>query len=188
LDYFIGSVHYIGKFQDGSHFCFDGQPEAFFEGIAQLYQNNFKKAITDYFHSVMRMVEVDCPDIIGHLDKIKMHNTVKPYFSEDDPWYITLIEETLEVIRQKGCIVEVNTRGLYKHDPPLLYPGTRILDTIRRKKIPVMINSDAHHPNEVELGFATTAKLLNEMGFRTLRILNGGKWHDQPFTEKGLIF
>src|SRR3972149_2660781 len=41
LDYWIGSVHYIGQFPDGSQFCFDGEPKAFFSGIAFLYQNDF---------------------------------------------------------------------------------------------------------------------------------------------------
>jgi histidinol-phosphatase (PHP family) len=188
LDYIIGSVHYIGKFPDGSHFCFDGQSDAFFKGIEILYHNDFQKAITAYYHSVIRMVEVDCPDVIGHIDKIKMHNSVRPYFNEEERWYTNLVEETLEVIRQKGCIVEVNTRGLYKHNPPVLYPGEWLLACIYEKKIPVMLNSDSHHPDEIELGFSYAAKLLLEIGFKTLRILIDENWQDKAFDEKGLIF
>jgi histidinol-phosphatase (PHP family) len=187
LDYVVGSVHYIGEFPDGSHFCFDGETEAFFKNIEILYQNNFRKAITTYYHSLMRMVEVDNPDVIGHMDKIKMHNSFKPYLNEEDKWYIELVEESLEIIKQKGCIVEVNTRGLYKKDPPVLYPGLWVLERIYQKKIPVMLNSDSHHPNEIELGFSTAAKLLREIGFRTLRILIDGKWLDKAFSEHGMI-
>ena len=188
LDYIIGSVHYIGKFPDGSHFCFDGQPDAFFNGLEVLFQNDYRKAITVYYHAIIRMVEVDSPDVIGHLDKIKMHNPVKPYFNEEEKWYTNLVEEALEVIRQKGCIVEVNTRGLYKHNPPVLYPGAWVLECICEKKIPVMLNSDSHHPDEIELGFSYAAKLLREIGFKTLRILIDGKWQDKTFNEKGLFF
>jgi histidinol-phosphatase (PHP family) len=186
LDYRIGSVHYIGCFPDGAHFCFDGQPEAFFKGIEGVYQNDFHLAVTRYYQAVMRMVEVDCPDIIGHLDKIKMHNTVKPYIRESDKWYQNLVEETLEVIRQRGCIVEVNTRGLYKHNPPLLYPGAWILKRLHQKKIPVTLNADAHHPDEIAYGFAQTAALLMETGFTSLRVLLDGKWQDKAFDENGL--
>jgi histidinol-phosphatase (PHP family) len=187
LDYTIGSVHYIGKFPDGSYLCFDGgQPEIFFNGVKELFQNDYRKAVTAYYHAEIKMVENDRPDIIGHMDKIKMHNFPRPYLDEEDNWYINLVEETLEVIRQKGCIVEVNTRGLYKHNPPLLYPGEWVLKLIHQKKIPVMINSDAHHPSEVDSGFEQAARLLVQTGFRTLRILHKNRWQDVPFSENGL--
>jgi len=187
LDYTIGSVHYIGQLPDGSHFCFDGQPEAFFSGIELLYHNDFRKAVTAYYHAVIRMTEVDNPDIIGHMDKIKMHNTFRPYLNEEDPWYVGLVEETLEVIRQKGSMVEVNTRGLYKHTPPLLYPGKWVLERIHRKKIPVLLNSDAHHPDEIASGFTQAAEILQEIGFNSLRVLVDGSWQDKGFTKTGLL-
>lgn len=188
LDFTIGSVHYLGQLPDGAHFCFDGQPEGFFKGIELLYQNDFRKAITTYYQAEMRMAEVDNPDIIGHMDKIKMHNAFRPYLNEEDPWYVGLVEETLEVIRQKGNMVEVNTRGLYKHKPPLLYPGKWVLERIHRKKIPILLNSDAHHPDEIDSGFAYAAELLLEIGFQSLRVLIDGKWQDKAFDKNGLIF
>jgi histidinol-phosphatase (PHP family) len=187
LDFTIGSIHYIGQFPDGSYFCFDGQPETFFKGIELLYENDFHKAITSYFHAIDRMIEVDRPDIIGHMDKIKMHNFFHPYLNEEDPWYIDLVEETLELIRQKGCMVEVNTRGLYKHNPPLLYPGKWILEKIRKKKIPVLINSDAHHPGEIASAFPYVAEILLGIGFKSLRVLRDGSWQDSAFNQEGLI-
>lgn len=187
LDYFIGSVHYIGKFPDGTGFCFDGQPDGFFSGMEQLYQNDFRRAITGYYHSVMRMVEQDNPDVVGHMDKIKMHNSVRPYLNETDKWYTDLVNESLEVIRQKGCIIEVNTRGLYKHNPPLLYPGRSILERIHEKNIPVMLNSDSHHPDEIEAGYSQAAALLLEIGFKSVRTLMDGNWQDVAFDEKGLL-
>ncbi|MBN1791133.1 MAG: histidinol-phosphatase [Bacteroidales bacterium] len=188
IDFTIGSVHYIGQLPDGSHFCFDGQPEGFFKGIELLYQNDFRKAITTYYQAEMRMAEVDNPDIIGHMDKIKMHNAFRPYLNEEEKWYVSLVEETLEVIRQKGNMVEVNTRGLYKHMPPLLYPGKWVLERIHRKKIPILLNSDSHHPDEIDSGFAYAAELLLGIGFQSLRVLIDGKWQDKAFDKNGLLF
>ena len=37
-------------------------------------------------------------------------------------WYRKQVKETLDLIAEKGCIMEVNSRGLYKHDPPLVIP------------------------------------------------------------------
>jgi histidinol-phosphatase (PHP family) len=122
------------------------------------------------------------------MDKIKMHNSVKPYFHEDDKWYRDAVEETLDLIAAKGCIVEVNTRGLYKHDPPLLYPSAWILQRTFQKKIPVMLNADSHHPDEIEKGFTEAAKLLMDIGYRTLRILKNGQWQDKAFSDSGVEF
>jgi histidinol-phosphatase (PHP family) len=187
IDYTIGSIHYIGRFPDGSHFCFDGQPELFFNGIRMIYQNDFKKAISRYFESVKNMIEKDTPDIIGHLDKIKMHNAVHHYLDETDPWYVDQVEEVLDLVGSKGSVVEVNTRGLYTRNPPMLYPSQWILTRILARKIPVMLNSDAHHPDEITSGFDKTAGLLRECGFRTLRVLLDGKWQDKSFNQSGLL-
>jgi len=186
LDYFIGSVHYINRFPDGTFFCFDGQPEAFFKGIESLYKKNFRKAITDYYNNLRLMVENEKPDIIGHMDKIKMHNSVSAYFNEEDKWYRDEVVKTLDLIAEKGCIVEVNTRGLYKHNPPMLYPGKWVLEQAFQRKIPVMVNSDAHHPDEIESGFIPAAETLKDIGYKYLRILLDNTWQDLPFDETGL--
>jgi histidinol-phosphatase (PHP family) len=187
FDYIIGSVHYMGRWPDGSHFCFDGQPEMFFSGIESLYKNNFREAITAYFRLMMRMVKEIKPDIVGHLDKIKMHNSFQPYLDEKAAWYVKLVEETLDLIRHTGSILEVNTRGLYKHNPSIFYPGEWIVERALQKKIPLVINSDAHHPDDLLSGFPAALQLLGQMGCKTLRVLLGGRWQDVPFTHEGLL-
>jgi histidinol-phosphatase (PHP family) len=187
LDYVIGSVHYIGCLPDGSFFFFDGQPDAFFRGIEILYQNDYRKALTGYYHSVRSMIEQERPDIVGHLDKIKMHNTVRPYFNEGEKWYKEQVEETLGLIAQNGCILEVNTRGYIKQNPPMLYPGKWVLERAFQYNIPVMLNSDAHHPEEIDAGFSNAAAILKDIGYESLRVLLDGRWQDMPFNENGLL-
>jgi histidinol-phosphatase (PHP family) len=133
------------------------------------------------------MVQKERPDIVGHMDKIKMHNTVRPYFSEEDPWYREQVEESLYLISRTGCIMEVNTRGYYKHDPPLLYPGKWVLERAFDLRIPVLLSSDAHHPDEIESGLSYAAGILKDIGYRTLRILLDGRWEDRSFSERGLV-
>jgi histidinol-phosphatase (PHP family) len=187
-DYILGSVHFIDRFPDGSWFSFDGKPDNFFSGMKIIYSNDFKKAIAGYYEKTRMMVDKDCPDIIGHMDKIKMHNSVKPYLNEDEEWYRRQVEDTLDLIAEKGCIMEVSTRGLYKHNPPLLYPGAWVIKQAFMRKIPVMLNSDAHHPDEIENCFAETALLLKQTGYKTLRVLHRGSWQDIPFNETGILY
>jgi histidinol-phosphatase (PHP family) len=187
-DYILGSVHFIDRYPDGTYFCFDGKPEIFFRGIEIIYNNDFRKAITGYYEKTRMMIDKDCPDIIGHMDKIKMHNSVKHYFNEEEEWYRNQVEETLDLIQEKGCIMEVSSRGLYKHNPPLLYPDQWIIKQAYRRKIPVMLNSDAHHPDEIDYYFTETALLLKQTGYKTLRVLYKGSWHDMPFNETGILY
>jgi histidinol-phosphatase (PHP family) len=186
-DYILGSVHFIDRYPDGSWFSFDGKPEIFFNSVETIYKNDFRKVITGYYEKTRQMIDKDCPDVIAHMDKIKMHNTVRPYFDEETEWYRKQVKDTLDIIAEKGCIMEVNTRGLYKHVPPLLYPGLWVIKQAYLRKIPVMLNSDSHHPDDIESGFTETAMLLKQTGYKTLRILQKGSWQDVPFNETGIL-
>ena len=55
-----------------------------------------------------------------------MHNRGE-FFREDEEWYISLLMETLELIKESGCVVEVNTRGLYKKRSDSLFPGVKVI-------------------------------------------------------------
>jgi histidinol-phosphatase (PHP family) len=187
-DYIIGSVHFIDQYPDGTWFCFDGKPDIFFRGIEIIYQNDFKKAVTAYYEKTRMMVDRDCPDIIGHMDKIKMHNSVRHYLDEEEEWYRKQVDETLDLIAEKGCIIEVSSRGLYKHNPPLLYPDARVIKQAFLRKIPVMLNSDSHHPDEIDCCFNEAALILKQTGYKTLRVLHRGSWQDMPFNETGILY
>ncbi len=186
IQFIIGSVHYVGTFEDGRGFCFDGNPADFFRDAERLYRNDFKEIVTGYFERVREMIVTDRPDVVGHMDKIRMHSTITPYVDESAPWYRHQVEDTLNLIADTGCILEVNTRGWYKHDPPLLYPSAWVIGQAFRRNIPVMMNSDAHHPSEIEKGFTETAALLLATGYRSLRVLLNGTWQDRGFTASGI--
>ena len=104
-----------------------------------------------------------------------MHNHDE-YFREDEPWYSKLVMETLEIIRDNGCIVEVNTRGLYKKRSGSLFPGPAILKEMNKMNIPVTISTDAHKPGEVGLLLDETARTLIETGYREACIYAGEGW------------
>ncbi|MBU1821528.1 MAG: histidinol phosphate phosphatase, partial [Bacteroidetes bacterium] len=71
------------------------------------------------------------PDILGHLDKIKIHNLRSRLWDENEDWYQAQIDETLAAVAASGCVLEANTRGLYKKNLSL-YPSLPILEKARR--------------------------------------------------------
>jgi histidinol-phosphatase (PHP family) len=186
LDYTVGSVHYVDENWEGKPWEIDGATEGFLKGLVEVHGGDIRAVIQKYYRYIREMVELDCPDIVGHLDKIKMHNLQDSLYSESDSWYQKEVLDTLEVIAKAGCIVEINTRGLYKRNLDT-YPSDWILRKMVEMKIPVMINSDSHAPQEITLRFTEAAQKLLLAGYRTLRILTKGKWEDIAFDEKGLL-
>ena len=125
------------------------------------------------------MVESQKPDVVGHLDKIKMHNRGE-YFREDDHWYVSLLRQTLEVIKDAACIVEVNTRGLYKKRCDNLFPGLQVLVEMNKLNIPLTISSDAHKPNEVGLLLDQAAHTIMMAGYKEVYFFNQKEWESIP--------
>lgn len=184
LDFTIGSVHFVDSFE-GKHWEIDNTLEVFKEGLWKIFNNNIRAAVTRYLELTREMVRRHPPDIVGHLDKIKIHNTQEPLFEESENWYRDEVDKTLKTIRDGNAIIEVNTRDLYKKKSPVTYPSPWILERICEWKIPVMLNSDAHHPDDLIREFEPTASLLKNIGFRNLSILKDGTWKQLPFYSYG---
>jgi len=176
LDYAIGSVHMVQP-EDGSELWFiDGPDRTIYDkGLQQFFGGDIKKAVKAYFNQVNRMIESQPFDIVGHMDKIKMHNQNR-YFTGEESWYRNLIDETLHLICEKDLIVEVNTRGLYKKRSDRLFPDDYTLQQVHDLDIPVLISSDAHQPEELNLLFETAEKRLLEMGFDAVVCFEKGCW------------
>lgn len=187
LDYSVGSVHYVDQFNNGTPWEIDGAHKLFLDGLAEIFDNDAQKAVERFFELNRMMVENDCPDVVGHLDKIKMQNEGGELFSEESNWYKTALLTTLETIASAKTIVEVNTRGLYKKATTEPYPSIWALKHIKDMNIPICINSDSHVPNEITKEFETTAELLSSLGFKELHILYNNEWQPLPFDKNGVI-
>ncbi len=166
LDYIIGGVHLVGKDNPENLWFIDGSKrEIFDEGLLKFYQNDIKKAVTDYFYQMNEMIEKEEFDILAHIDKIKMHNQSR-FFKEDEKWYLDLLEETLDLAKLKDLIVEINYRGIYKKRCFDFYPSFTILKRMHEKNIRICISSDAHQPNENGLLHAEALDFAKSAGYK----------------------
>ena len=185
LDYVIGSVHFFETDCGGTWLTVDGSPEEFQRGITRLYDSSVRKAVERYYALIREMVRSHPPDIVGHLDLVKKNNTGEKYFSEEESWYRDAVFETLDAIAGTGVIVEVNTGGLIRKRTDAIYPSPWILGRCHELKIPIMLNADAHSPDEVCGYFPETASMLRGLGFTTLCVLNSCGWDEVGFSENG---
>ena len=126
LDYLIGGVHLVvdkvlepavpeanrrveGPALSEKIWFIDGPKwEVYDEGLQKFFNGDIRRAVRRFFEQSNEMIENEQFDIIAHFDKIKMHNRDR-YFHEDEQWYRKLALETLDLIRQKGLVMEINT-------------------------------------------------------------------------------
>ena len=180
LDYSIGSVHYVGNDQFGKPWEIDGNSGAFLNCLDSLYESDIQAVIEKYYGLIRQMVETNPPTIVGHLDKIKMHNAARLLFDETEKWYVEAIEQTLESIAKAQTMVEVNTRGHYKRGLDL-YPSPWVIARMNKLEIPVVINSDSHRPEEITASFDYAADTVYAAGYRNVNVLLGGEWKEVIF-------
>jgi histidinol-phosphatase (PHP family) len=176
FDYFIGSVHLVKNANHPNLWFIDGPDISIYDsGLRDFFNSDIRHAVRSYYDQINQMIITQKPEIIGHLDKIKMYNRNR-YFREDESWYVQIVDETLDLIRENHCIVEVNTRGIYKKRSDSLFPGPDILRKIDAMKIPITLCSDAHKPNELSLYFEEAKSLLVEIGFKSLSVITPEGW------------
>ncbi len=175
LDYSIGSVHLIGQGKEENLWFTDGPNiQTYDAGLQTFFGGDIRKAVKAFYHQTNQMIESQTFDVIGHFDKVKMHNQNR-YFTEDEKWYVNLVFETLGLIKQKGLIVEVNTRGIYKKRSDSFFPSDFILSKMNELDIPVIISSDAHQPEELQLLFGKAMEAVRKAGYHeTMRLTKNG--------------
>jgi histidinol-phosphatase (PHP family) len=168
LDFTVGSVHFLGRLADGRLWTADGPPEELERGIAETFGGDMRKTVEEYYRRMRDMVSKTPPDIIGHFDVVKKNNRGARYFPEDAPWYRSAVCRTLDTVAASPCILEINTGGIVRGTSGALYPSEWILAECLKRDIPVMINSDAHRPEQLDGYYNEAAALLKGIGFQKL--------------------
>ncbi len=186
LDIIIGSIHYVGQFENGKNCCIDNTKEEFEKGLEAIFGNDIKKLVGAYYELMISMIKKDPPDIIGHLDLVKKLNHNNRYFNEQDHWYQKMLTDVLKVISIENCIVEINTRGYYKGITKEFFPSKWILEKCFKLNIPITISSDAHQPYDIDNSFEEAASLLLKIGYEIVSVFNEGKWSKVGLKKNGL--
>lgn len=134
-DYVIGSVHWIDEWGFDIP---DMADEWNKRDIYEIYNR--------YFSDLKKAVESGIFDIIAHPDLIKIFC----YYPKED--IKCIYKEIATTIKNYGKCLEVNTAGLRK---PVreIYPAEDFLKICCKEGIPIIINSDAHFPEDVGRDF-----------------------------------
>lgn len=164
FDYVIGSVHWLGDFG------FD-----LTEMKGQWEKRDVKRTYDEYFSILTQMVESQLFDFVGHPDVIKVFG----YEPEDEVFLQNWYEKMAESFAHNHSIIELSTAGLRK---PVgkLYPAPKFLEACYQQGIPIVINSDAHRPEDVGADYDQAITLANTVGYKELVTFNQRQRTFQP--------
>nr|WP_312575904.1 histidinol-phosphatase [Sedimentibacter sp.] len=179
LDYYIGSVHYLGRFKSGVMWTVDYNLDELLRGIDESFNGDARKAVETYYDYIGQMALEYNPPIIGHFDLFKKNNKDNILFNENDKWYIDAIEKCLKKISGTSCIVEINTGGIARGYTKEQYPSAFIIKMLKEKNIPVIINSDAHSTEDITCKFEEMYKLVYGLGIERTSYLTKNGWKNQ---------
>lgn len=179
LDYYIGSVHYLGTFKNGVMWTVDYNIEELSRGIDESFGGNIRKAVETYYQTVSQMAERYQPPIIGHLDLFNKNNKDNVLFDEREAWYVEAVKKCLDTIKNTSSVIEINTGGIARNNNKEQYPSTMILKMIRERDIPVMVNSDAHTADAIACKFNDMYRLLHGLDSDSIVYLTKSGWERQ---------
>jgi histidinol-phosphatase (PHP family) len=178
LDYVIGSIHFLGFLATGQPWNIDGTGELFKQGMKYIFKNDGVRLVKNYYEDVINMVNELKPSIIGHIDKIRLHNIDSIYFSEESEYYKTAALMALDEVKKADCLVEINTRGLYKHFNKEPYPSIWMLKQMKQRGIGVILSSDCHVPEDLLREFPAAVEFLKVAGYRSRFTFENFKWKE----------
>ena len=164
LDYRIGSIHFLPvseRLVEENMVCIDGSFREYAHSVERHFEGDVRLLVKRFFDTTMKMIEAGGIDIVGHMDKIYMNGQKYEIFNFEEDWYRKPFEACLDLVQEKGLMVEVNTKNWTKKKE--LYPRVEYLSRMREMNIPVMVNSDCHYPDLVNDGRKEAFKLLKQM-------------------------
>ncbi len=172
LDYFIGSVHLLDKFLDGTYWDIASSKYSFPQGLKEIFGNDKKRFVERYFEVFNLMIDTGEPAIVAHIDLIQKHNTDGSLIDNNSVWYKKLMTQTLENIARQNMILEINTRGLYKKRINDFFPSQNFFSQIKELGLKVTASSDAHATTELDKGFEELQKTLNKYKIELISKIN----------------
>jgi len=149
-DYLIGSVHYLTRDWAVDDPAYVGRYHDF--PPEELWGM--------YWSACERCVRSRLFDFIAHPDLVKIFGSRPP--GDLNRYY----EPVVAALAECGGAFEINTAGLRKpvHE---LYPALDFLKLARQAGVPLVINSDAHAPEQVGMDFDAARALARQAGYET---------------------
>ena len=177
-DYWIGSAHHLYGKNTGKYYEIDFRPQDLHDCIYDDFDGDPLAAVEAYFAEVEKVAALK-PDILAHIDLIKKLNAEGEFFDEEAPRYKAAALKALQAAKENGCLLEVNTGGVYRGYRKDFYPGPWLLGEWNKMGGKVIITSDAHDASSLTYGFDEAAAALKAAGFASVEVLTVNGFESQ---------
>lgn len=155
FDYLIGSVHFVKSGPDFFPIDYDA---SCWEALSPEEVNTVWRL---YWQQIKALAESGCCDFIGHLDLPKKYGFLPTVDLTAEA------QAALDAIAAAGLAIELNTAGWQK---PIneAYPSSGLLRAARERDIPLLINADAHLPEDAAADYDRARALARDAGYTEL--------------------
>lgn len=163
-DYLIGAMHY---------FCI-GQEKVDFDRSADVVQHVIDTYFAGdglafaqrYYEELATLPQYGKFDILAHYDIITKNIEVLPFVDVTDKRYLNSAMETIHALRPHIGLFEVNTGAIARGYRTAPYPTPELVKEFKNAGYGVVISSDCHDGNKLDLGFEDAVQLLKSCGFK----------------------
>ena len=161
IDYILGGIHDV-KWHESPEILLD--PSLASEIFGKYGED---KIILEYLNKLIKLVDTTFFNVIAHFDYYRMmYRPNKPIYSQNI-WQKLL--DLLDKIKNKGMAIEINTSATRKNLSNQ-FPDDDIIKEIIQRKIPLLLGSDAHKPEDVGYMFEETLEKAKKWGLTHLCI------------------
>lgn len=146
LHYIIGSVHFIPT-RSGELIDIDGHFDSFKRKMAEKFDNDIEYVVDTFYRQSEDMINAGGFDILGHFDKVGHNASHYAPGIEDSSFYRQRIYSLINLIIEKCCVVEINTKAYADHHR--FFPSERYFKVLVDAGLTLPVNSDAHEPEKI---------------------------------------
>lgn len=164
LDYVIGAVHFAGDFPiDAS--------AGYWRRLSPVEQS---AVWHEYVRRMSACAEKLQCNWLAHLDLAKIYCVAPPAEC------LTALKALLKRCGELGLCIEINTAGC---DKPCgeQYPSRELLETAVESGVGILVNADAHKPEQIVRHFGQAYALLDDLGVKRQPTFEKRQcfWHDR---------
>ena len=178
LDYKIGSVHLLEI--DGKYYDVDYSLDMTKKVISEHFNGDAIEYSKHYYSLVSKLADVKRFDIVGHIDLITKFNDKERLIDEDSKEYQKAALEAIHSLKGKAIAFEVNTGAISRKHRTIPYPAPFILKELHSIGEKIILTSDCHNKEYLNVGYSDAIELIKECGFKSIVIKTNGEFEEVP--------
>jgi len=162
FDYFVGSVHFVEEI------TLDGEPEKWLQAAEAC--GGPEALAVRYYEKIAEMAEALRPNVVGHLDLIKLNAGKVGFDALDSPRIRRAADQALEAVRSVNALLDLNTAGWRKGlgEP---YPAPWLVERAQAMGVLFCFGDDSHRPEQVGMGIPEARDYLLRCGVKEIGVL-----------------